>query len=522
MIKEKINSKNTYLGIEFGSTRIKAVLIDDTFKALAQGGYSWENKYENGYWTYSMDDVVTGLQSCFAALSADVKEKYGETLTTVGAMGISGMMHGYLVFDKDDNLLAPFRTWRNTTTAEAAGILSKLFSFNIPQRWSIAHLYQAILNGEDHVKDISRLTTLAGHIHYLLSGRHEVGLGEASGMFPVAGGDYDKGMLAKFADLSGDCPFELYDILPAVRTAGYEGATLTEAGAALLDPTGAFKAGVPMCPPEGDAGTGMTATNAVLPGTGNLSAGTSVFSMLVLNKPLKGAYEEIDVCTTPDGETVAMVHSNNGCSELDEWVKMFCEFSALSGNPVDISECYDILYRHAMTADADCGGVTAYNFLAAEPVAGVERGLPMYFRTENSKASLGNMIRAQLYASVAPIRLGMELLGEKEGIKAAHIMAHGGLFKVKGVAQQILADALKTSVSTTAAAGEGGAWGMALLAAYMSCKGEKSLGQWLESEVFADAEVYRLSATDEGSAGYDGYMAQYKAGLPAYNGLKEV
>jgi len=517
-----INSKDTYLGIEFGSTRIKAVLIDNSFKVIAQGGHGWENRYENGYWTYSMDDVITGLQSCFASLSADVKEKYGEPLTTVGAMGISGMMHGYLVFDKEGELLTPFRTWRNTTTEKAAEELSALFSFNIPQRWSIAHLYQAILNGEEHVDRISRLTTLAGHIHYLLSGRHEVGLGEASGMFPVENGDYNKAMLAKFASLTKECPFELYDILPAVRTAGYEGAFLTEEGAALIDPTGALKAGIPMCPPEGDAGTGMTATNSVLPGTGNLSAGTSVFSMLVLEKPLKGAYPEIDVCTTPDGETVAMVHSNNGCSELDEWVRMFCEFSALSGHKMDISDCYELLYRHAMTGDADCGGVTAYNFLAAEPVAGVERGLPMYFHTPESRVNLGNMLRAQLYASLAPIRLGMELLEENEQIHASHIMAHGGLFKVKGVAQRVLADSLKASVSTTSAAGEGGAWGMALLAAYMNCKGNKSLGQWLSDEVFADAEVYRLEADAEGSAGYDRFIEQYKRGLSAYNGLKEV
>ena len=517
-----INSKDTYLGIEFGSTRIKAVLIDNSFKVIAQGGHGWENRYENGYWTYSMDDVVTGLQSCFASLSADVKEKYGEPLTTVGAMGISGMMHDYLVFDKEGELLTPFRTWRNTTTAKAAEELSALFSFNIPQRWSIAHLYQAILNGEEHVDRISRLTTLAGHIHYLLSGRHEVGLGEASGMFPVENGDYNKAMLAKFASLTKECPFDLYDILPAVRTAGYECAFLTEEGAALIDPTGALKAGIPMCPPEGDAGTGMTATNSVLPGTGNLSAGTSVFSMLVLEKPLKGAYPEIDVCTTPDGETVAMVHSNNGCSELDEWVRMFCEFSALSGHKMDISDCYELLYRHAMTGEADCGGVTAYNFLAAEPVAGVERGLPMYFHTSESRVNLGNMLRAQLYASLAPIRLGMELLEENEQIHASHIMAHGGLFKVKGVAQRVLADSLKASVSTTSAAGEGGAWGMALLAAYMNCKGDKSLGQWLSDEVFAGAEVYRLEADAEGGAGYDRFIEQYKRGLSAYNGLKEV
>ncbi len=522
MKREIIESGKTFLGIEFGSTRIKAVLIDESFETLATGGHSWENRYENGYWTYSLEDIMEGMRSSFASLAADVLEKYSTPLTTVGAMGISGMMHGYLAFDGEGELLTPFRTWRNTTTAKAAEILSSEFSFNIPQRWSIAHLYQAILNGEEHVGRISRLTTLAGHIHYLLSGRHEVGLGEASGMFPVKDGDYDPDMLIKFNEKASQYPWKLCDILPAVRTAGYEGAFLTEEGARLLDPTGTLKAGIPMCPPEGDAGTGMTATNSVLPGTGNISAGTSVFAMLVLDKALKGAYPEIDVCTTPDGATVAMVHSNNGCSELDEWVRMFCEFSALSGNKLSISDVYELLYRHAMTGDADCAGISAYNFLAAEPVAGVERGFPLYFHSPESHVSLANMIRAQLYASIAPIRLGMELLEEKEGIHASHIMAHGGLFKVKGVAQQVLADALRADVSTTDAAGEGGAWGMALLAAYMKTKGDRSLGKWLSEAVFAKADVYTLPASDEGACGYDGFIKQYKAGLSAYDGLREV
>ena len=522
MTREKIESGRTYLGIELGSTRIKAVLLDDTYNTIATGGCSWENRYENGYWTYDMEDVTNSLQGCYAALAADVQCRYGVPLTTVGAMGISGMMHGYLVFDKDGELLTPFRTWRNATTGEASEKLTGLFGFNIPQRWSIAHLYQAILNGEEHVSRIKRLTTLATHIHYLLTGRHETGLGEASGMFPVLNGDYHPDMLAKFDALTENYPWNVYEILPTVRTAGYKGAVLTAEGAKFLDPTGTLQPGVPMCPPEGDAGTGMVATNSVLPGTGNLSAGTSVFSMAVLDKPLNGVYPEIDVCTTPDGATVAMVHSNNGCSELDEWVQMFMEFAALAGHPMDISDCYSLLYNHAMTGEADCAGVTAYNFLAAEPVAGVEKGFPLYFRTPESKLNLANMIRSQLYASLAPIRLGMDLLAEKEGIHAAHIMAHGGLFKVRGVTQQILANALECPVSTAATAGEGGAWGMALLAAYMGCGTDKSLGAWLDNEIFASAEILRMEPDPVGVEGYTAYMTQYKAGLPAYDGLKEV
>ena len=522
MTKKKIESGRTYLGIELGSTRIKAVLLDDTYKTIATGGCSWENRYDNGYWTYTMEDVEDGVQRCYAALVADVQCRYGITLTTVGAMGVSGMMHGYLAFDKKGSLLTPFRTWRNATTAEAAEKLTELFGFNIPQRWSIAHLYQAMLNGEDHLADICRLSTLASHLHFILTGRHEAGLGEASGMFPVKDGDYNHAMLEKFDKLAESYPWKICDILPAVRIAGEKGAVLTADGARFLDPAGNLQPGVPVCPPEGDAGTGMVATNSVLPGTGNLSAGTSVFSMLVLDKPLKGVYPEIDICNTPDGAVVAMVHSNNGCSELDQWVQMFCEFATLTGRSMDISDVYSILYNHAMTGDKDCAGVTAYNFLAAEPVAGVEKGYPLYFRTPDSKLNLANMMLSQLYASLAPVRMGMDLLRENENIRAAHIMAHGGLFKTKGVAQQILADAFGCPVSTVATAGEGGAWGMALLAAYMECGTPKTLGQWLADEVFAGADMLRLESDSDGAAAYSAFMKRYKAGLAAYSGLKEV
>ncbi len=514
----------TYLGIELGSTRIKAVLIDETYTPIAAGSHSWENRMENGYWTYAMPDVYTGLQACYADLAKDVQNRYGIALTTVGAIGISGMMHGYLVFDKAGQLLTPFRTWRNTTTAKAAHILREQFHFNIPQRWSIAHLYQAILNGEDHVAKIHQLTTLSTHIHYLLTGRHETGMCEASGMFPLLDGQYDPAMLDTFDELIRDkaYPWHIRDLLPTVRPAGYKGATLTEAGARFLDPTGTLQAGIPLCPPEGDGGTGMTATGAVLPGTGNVSAGTSTFSMLVLDKPLRGVYPEIDVCCTPDGSPTAMVHSNNGCSELDVWVQMFQAFANLTGHPMELSDCYAALYHHAMTGEPDCGGVIAYNMLAGEPVAGVEKGFPMLFRTPGSKMDLSNMMQSQLYAVVAPLRLGMDLLVEKEGIQAKHFMAHGGLFKVKGVAQQILANALQTPVSTASTAGEGGAWGMALLAAYMGSVTDRSLGQWLQEDVFSTMETLRLEPDAAGMAGYTAYMQRYTAGLDGVRGLKEV
>ncbi|MBQ2764667.1 MAG: ATPase [Firmicutes bacterium] len=521
MTKEIIDTGKTYLGIEFGSTRIKAVLLDDTYHVVATGNHNWENRYEKGYWTYRLEDIICGLQECYASLAEDVRNKYGIPLKRVGAMGISAMMHGYLVFDQTGQLLTPFRTWRNTTTAAASEKLTELFGFNIPQRWSIAHLYQAILNQEEHVPKIARLCTLSSYIHLLLSGRHETGLGDASGIFPVENEDYNPLMIQKFDELADQYPWNLRDILPAVRNAGEKGAFLTDEGAKLLDPSGNLLPGVPMCPSEGDAGTGMVATNSVLPQTGNLSAGTSVFSMLVLEQPLRGVYPEIDVCTTPDGTPVAMVHSNNGCSELDAWVQMFMEFSALTGNSMEPSDVYSTLYRHAMTQDSGSFGVVAYNFLAAEPVAGVENGVPLYFRKPESKLTLANMMRAQLNASLAPVCLGIGILAEKENVYPTHIVAHGGLFKTKGVAQQILADALNCPVSTMGTAGEGGAWGMALLAAYMEHGNSKPLGDWLNESVFDRADVLRLEPDPAGVLAYDAFMKEYKTGLAVYAGLKE-
>ncbi len=524
MIKEKILSGKTHLGIELGSTRIKASLIDDTFTPIASGGYEWENKFENGYWTYSLDDVHTGLKSCFASLAKDVSEKYDVTLTTVGSMGISAMMHGYLPFDKQDNLLAAFRTWRNTTTEKAATNLTEVFDFSIPQRWSIAHLYQAMLNGESHVKDIAYITTLSGYVHYLLTGRRELGVGEASGMFPISGNTYNQKMLADFDAIVKEMGYSwnIADVLPEVKNAGEKGAVLTEEGAKFLDPTGNFKAGIPVCPPEGDAGTGMVATNAVLPKTGNVSAGTSIFAMLVLEDELKNKYPEIDICTTPDGSPVAMVHCNNCCSELDAWVKVFGEFAELIGASIDKSKLYEALYTNTKNADNDCGGVAAYNYLSGEHVTEIEKGRPMYFRMPDSKMTLANFIKAELYSTMAALKTGMNILFDKEKVNAEQIQAHGGLFKVQGIAQQILANALNTNVSVMETAGEGGAWGMALLAAYMMDESGKNLGEWLKDNVFSSMSVSTLSPDADGVAGFNAYMTRYNAGLKAEKTLEIV
>ncbi|MBQ9162219.1 MAG: ATPase [Clostridia bacterium] len=520
-MKEKILAGKTYLGIELGSTRIKACLVDDSFTPIAVGGYEWENKLENGYWTYDISLVHSGLRAAFADLRRNVKEQYGAELTTLGAIGISGMMHGYLAFDKDDNLLTPFRTWRNTTTGKAADVLTELFGFNIPQRWSIAHLYQAILNGEEHLPRIAHITTLAGYVHYLLTGRWELGVGDASGMFPTIGADYNGEMLDKFDNLISDkgYPWKIRDILPKAQLCGDHGARLTDAGARFLDESGKLTARICVCPPEGDGDTGMTATGSVRRRTGNVSAGTSVFSMLVLDKPLGGVYPEIDVISTPSGDPVAMVHCNNGCSELDAWVKVFGEFSELLGNSVDKSALYNMLYNNALTADADCGGVVAYNYLASEPVAGVEGGAPMYFCPTGGRLTLGGFFRAQLYATVAVLRIGMNILSEKENITADTFNAHGGLFKVRGVAQQILADALRVPVAVSESAGEGGAWGMALLAAYSATADGMTLEDWLDEKVFGAVSTETRVPTVDGMNGFDKYFERYVAGLAAQRAL---
>lgn len=521
--KEMIEQGKTYLGIEFGSTRIKACLVDESLAPVAGGSHSWENRLENGVWTYSEEDILNGLQDCYADLKRDVAEKFGVKLTTVGGMGVSAMMHGYLAFDKEDKLLVPFRTWRNTMTGKAAAELTELFGFNIPERWSIAHLYQAILNGEEHVREIAHLNTLAGYVHFLLTGRRELGVGDASGMFPVEHDAYNADMLELFRGKTSDLPWDIADILPEVRTAAAgSSAVLTEEGARLLDPEGDLKAGVPLCPPEGDAGTGMVATNAVKPGTGNVSAGTSIFSMIVLEEPMKGHYPQIDVVTTPDGEDVAMVHCNNCCGELDKWVNMFIEFSKLAGNPVDVSEAYEILYKNALNGKPDCGGVTAYNTISGEPVVGLSAGKPAYFRQPDSEMTLADFFRAELYGAMVALKAGNDILFEKEGVQPKSITGHGGLFKVKGAAQQMLADGLNSNVSVMSTAGEGGAWGMALLAAYGVEKGDEDLGSWLDRRAFADMEKSTVSPTAEGADGWKRYMENYTAGLSAVKLLGEI
>ena len=522
-MKEKIISGKTYLGIELGSTRIKASLIDDTYTPVASGGYNWENKYENGYWTYSLDEVHKGIKSCYASLRADVKEKYGVELTCFASIGISGMMHGYLPFDADGNLLTAFRTWRNTTTQKASSELTQLFGFNVPQRWSISHLYQAILNGEAHIPDVNKITTLAGYIHYLLTGRHEVGIGEASGIFPISGNTYDEDMIAKFRLLTQNSPLkkDILSILPDVKTAGDTGAVLTPEGAAFLDETGNLKPGIPLCPPEGDAGTGMVATNSVKPGTGNISAGTSIFAMLVLEKNLSRLYEEVDIVCTPAGHPVAMVQCNNCCGEIDNWVNLFGEFASLSGNPLDKTSLYGLLYNEALKGDADCDGIVSFNYLSGEHITGVKTGVPMTLRNQSSKLTVANFIRSQLYSTMATLKIGMDII-ENESAVTERIQAHGGLFKIKGVAQQLLANALNTAVSVTETASEGGAWGMALLAAYMIKGDGAPFGEWLEANVFAGMSSSTLLPDEDGVKGFAAYTERYKLYLDAQRSLGEL
>ncbi len=521
--KATITEEKTAIGIEFGSTRIKAVLIDENCNPIASGSYDWENRLENGYWTYSIDDILTGLRASYASLKKNVLEKYGITLTHPGALGISGMMHGYLAFDENDNLLTPFRTWRNTTTGEAAGELSAVLDFNIPQRWSCAHLYQAVLNGEEHISRIAHVTTLAGYIHYLLTGRREVGIGEASGIFPIDSAKlcYDSEKLELYNERlkSHGVSFKIEDVIPHVRLAGEKGAYLTENGAKLLDADGDLLPGIPLCPPEGDAGTGMVATNAVRVRTGNISAGTSIFSMLVLDRKLSKTYPEIDMVTTPDGAPVAMVHCNNCCGEIDAWAKIFCEFASAAGLDIPKYKVYDTLYYMALKGDKDCGGVVSYNFLSGEHILGVKSGHPMYFRAEDGKMNLANFFRAQIYSSVAALKSGMDLLLHDEGVKADCFTGHGGLFKTEGVAQQFLADAINTPVSVMKTAGEGGAWGMAVLAQFMMRGDGKKLPDYLDENVFASMESTTLSPTADGSAGFEHYMNSYKDGLTAQYAL---
>lgn len=514
-IRESIREGKTFLGIEFGSTRIKAVLIDNAHTPIAAGSYAWENRLEDGVWTYRLDDIRDGLRGCYAALARDVREKYAIELTTVGAMGVSAMMHGYLAFGREDDLLVPFRTWRNTTTEEAAKRLTDLFRFNIPQRWSIAHLYQAILNNEEHVKDIAYLTTLAGYIHWQLTGKKVLGIGDASGMFPIdtAKGEYHVGMLQKFDELTENYPWTITEILPAVLNAGEPAGTLTEAGARLLDPTGTLKAGIPVCPPEGDAGTGMVATNSVLPRTGNISAGTSIFAMAVLEKDLSHPYPEIDMVTTPSGKPVAMAHGNNCSGDLDAWVRLFAEAAAVFGANPSVDELYAGLYRKALEGEADCGGLVAYNYFSGEPITGFSEGRPLFTRLPESRMNLANFMRAHLFAALGVLKTGMDILA-REHVRLDSITGHGGFFKVEGVGQRMVAAALNTPVTVMATAGEGGPWGMALLAVYMHDREDgETLGAYLADKVFSDSTGTTVQPDAGDAAGFAAFMERYTACL---------
>ena len=510
----------TYLGIELGSTRIKGVLIDDHHQVIASGSHSWENSLVDGVWTYELADAVAGVQACYAALKADAEAKFGKPLTEVAAIGISGMMHGYLVFDKDGNQIAPFRTWRNTITAPAAAELTELFKFNIPQRWSIAHLYQAILNQEDHVPAIAKLTTLAGYIHYLLTEENAMGIDEASGMFPYdeEAVDFDAKRVAQFDELIAPYGFSwnLRGILPKVLPAGACAGTLTAEGAKLLDPTGTLRSGIPLCPPEGDAGTGMVATGAVHPRTGSISAGTSGFSMQVLEHPLKNYYPEIDVVSTPAGKTVAMAHTNTCTSEIDAWVNLIADAAKAMGWDVNMNELFTKLFRVALEGEPDCDGIISFNYFAGEPLTDTETGRPMLVRLPDSKMSAANFMRAQLNGAIATLVIGMQMLRDEEQVETDMLLGHGGFFKTAGVGQQLLANALNVPISVMETAGEGGPWGMALLAAYMIRKAEgETMEDYLQNRVFADAKTIKVEPTAEGAAGFQAYLTRYKAALAA-------
>ena len=517
-IKQTIIDGKTVLGIELGSTRIKAVLIDENFELIASGGHDWENKLEEGIWTYHLDDVWSGLQNSFGNLASDVQKRYGVELNTIGAIGISAMMHGYLVFDKEDRQLAQFRTWRNTMTEKAAAALTGEFQFNIPQRWSIAHLYQAILNKEGHVKDIAFLTTLAGYVHWKLTGQKVIGIDDASGVFPIDStvNNYHQRMLEKFSELVKPHGFgwNIAGLLPKVLCAGEKAGSLSPEGAKLLDPAGCLKPGIPFCPPEGDAGTGMVATNSVAERTGNVSAGTSIFAMIVLEKALSKLYTEIDMVTTPAGKPVAMVHCNNCTTDFDAWVKIFGELVNLTGAKMDKASLYDALYQKALEGEDDCSDLVSYNYYAGEHLTGFEQGRPLFVRSPLSNFTLANFMRTLIFSTMGTLKMGMDILTKKEQVRLDNLLGHGGLFKTKGVGQQLMAGALNTPVSVMEDAGEGGAWGIALLAAY-TLQGGKSgpLQQFLAEKVFAKKASARIEPKEKDINGFKKFMARYEAGL---------
>jgi sugar (pentulose or hexulose) kinase len=516
--QKAIESGKTVLGVEFGSTRIKAVLIGEDHTPIASGSYEWENRYENGIWTYSLEDVWSGLQQSYHSLSNKVYEKYNAPLKTIGSIGFSGMMHGYMAFDKDGTLLVPFRTWRNTMTGQASEKLTDMFLFNIPQRWSIAHLDQAILNKEPHVKHICHLTTLAGYVHWKLTGQKVLGVGEASGMFPIDSrtNDYDERKIEQFNERlqAENIQWKLQDILPKVLVAGDAAGVLTEEGAKLLDPTGGLQGGIPLCPPEGDAGTGMVATNSVAERTGNVSAGTSVFAMIVLEKDLSKVYPEIDMVMTPTGKPVAMVHSNNCTSDLNAWVELFQEFTDALGVEVSQSKLFEMLYQKALMGDADGGGLLAYNYLSGEHITHMEEGRPLFVRTPESRFTLSNFMRVNLFSALGALKIGLDILFEQEQVKIDQILGHGGFFKTKEVGQKIMAAAMNVPVSVMETAGEGGAWGIALLASYMFHKEtNEPLEAYLSDKVFAEENGTTIAPDQADVHGFTAFMERYKKGL---------
>lgn len=517
--KQMIEDGKAVLGIEFGSTRIKAILINEKNEPVASGSHDWENRYDHGIWTYTLEDIWTGLQDSYRSMTQDVSEKYGTKITNLATIGFSGMMHGYMAFDKEGELLVPFRTWRNTITADASEKLTELFRYHIPQRWSIAHLYQAVLNGEEHVKDVAFFTTLAGYVHWKLTGKKVLGVGEASGMFPidVKEKQFHKGMIDTFDALVAEkgYPWKLSGILPDVLLAGEDAGALTEEGAKLLDPSGNLKAGVPLCPPEGDAGTGMVATNSVAPRTGNVSAGTSVFAMVVLEKELSKVYPEIDLVTTPSGDPVGMVHCNNCTSDLNAWVSVFKEFAETFGMEIGMDDLYGTLYRKALEGNKDCGGLLAYNYFSGEHITNFEEGRPLFVRTPQSSFNLANFMRVHLYTSLGALKVGMDIMLKEEHVELDRILGHGGLFKTKGVGQSILAGAIDTPVSVMETAGEGGAWGIALLASYMVHREEdENLADFLAEKVFAGETGIEMQADPEDVAGFNTFIERYKEGFP--------
>ena len=518
-VKNAIINGKTVLGIELGSTRIKAVLINEDNEPIASGSHDWENRYVNNVWTYSLDDIWAGVQDSYQNMAEEVKKNYGVTIQVIGAIGFSAMMHGYMVFNRDGELLVPFRTWRNTITEKASEELTKLFDYNIPQRWSIAHLYQAILNQEEHVTDISFQTTLAGYLHWKLTGKKVLGVGEASGMFPIDidTKDFNTNMIKQFDELIAPKNFswKLEDILPEVLVAGEKAGVLTEEGARLLDVTGQLKSGIPLCPPEGDAGTGMVATNSVAKRTGNVSAGTSVFAMIVLEKELSKVYSEIDLVTTPTGNLVAMVHCNNCTSDLNAWVGLFKEFSEAIGMEVDMTKLFSTLYNEALKGDSDCGGLLAYNYFSGEHITNFEEGRPVFVRSPESKFNLANFMRVNLFTALGALKIGLDILLKQEGVKLDEILGHGGLFKTKDVGQKIMAAAINATVSVMETAGEGGAWGIALLASYMLGKTEnETLESYLAQKVFAGKIGTKLDPDSKDVEGFNEFIKRYTKGFP--------